>query len=813
MRAITWMEDVGRDVRFALRTLRKSPAFVLIAVLCLTLGIGANAAIFSVVDVVLLRPLPYAEPERLVRLYETMPALGPNTTGSVSWANYRDWMQQTQSFSGLAAYTIQSRNLRGTEGAERMKAVAATANLFDVLGVHPLLGRGFQLGEDSPGATPVVVVSEGLWQRRFGEDPGLVGQALTLDGQPYTVIGVMPDSARFPAGSQSDLFVPLTQPGQSDGDRQTHFLAILGRLREGVALEEANTELRQVASRIEEAWPALQAGRSAVARPLAETVTGPVRPALLMLLGAVGLVLLIACANVANLLLARAATRRHEVAIRLALGASRTRLVRQMLVESLLLSLGGALLGLLLALGGLSALTPLVHRALPLTGAIPLQGRIFAFLLVLATASAVLFGLVPALRATRGELRAGLTEAGARLSAPRSHHRFRSGLVVAEIALSLILLVGAGLLMRGFFTLLQKAPGLDASNVLTAHLPVPSGKYAPDQLGARLLEPALERVRNLPGVQSAALISLLPIQNAWVNGNYTVEGEPLPKPGTEPLAEYRVTSPDFFHTLGIPLLAGRDLIEQDGHNAELVTVINQTLAQRHFQGKSVVGRRLLLEHGPATIIGVVGDVHQAGLDKQPLAEVHLPYNHPRLSDWARDMTLVMKTTGAPTSLTPALREVLRSVDADLPLYEVATMDEVISRSVAGRRLNLLLLGTFAGIALVLATAGLYGVISYIVAQRTREIGIRVALGAGTGDVVWLVMRQGALLMVVGIGLGIAGALALSQLVESLLYGVSARDPLTFAALAALLGCVALVATWLPARRAARVDPVTAIKSE
>ncbi|MBN1208343.1 MAG: ABC transporter permease [Myxococcaceae bacterium] len=807
------MDDVSRDVRFALRTLRKSPAFTLVAVLCLALGIGANAAIFSVVDAVLLRPLPYAQPERLVRIFETQPGRGPGWKGSVSWENYRDWAEQMQGLSGLAAYTQQSRNLSGAEGAERLRAIAATANLFDVLGAHPRLGRGFQAGEDEPGAAPVVVVSEGLWQRRFGANPSLVGQTLTLDGQPHTVIGVMPDKARFPAGSQTDLFIPFLREADGTDRRGSHFLAVIGRLRDGLTLEAANTELRQVARRIEEAWPAQQTGRSAEAVALAETVVGQARPALLILLGAVGLVLLIACANVANLLLARAATRRQEVSIRLALGASRARIVRQMLVESLLLSTAGAGLGLLLAGWGLSALETLVQRALPLTDGVPLQGRMLGFLLLVATGSAVLFGLVPALRATRGELRAGLTESGARASASGSHHRFRSGLVVAEIALSLILLVGAGLLMRGFYTLLHTEPGLDASNVLTAHLPVPAGKYTPEQLAPRLYEPVLERVRSLPGVKSAALISMLPIQSAWTNGGYAVDGEPPPEPGKEPLAEYRITSPGFFRTLGIPLLAGRDFTDADSRQGEMSIIINQALAQRHFKDQRAVGRRLVLDNEPATIIGVVGDVRQAGLDRQPLAEIHMPYNHPGFGGWIQDATLVLKTRVPPASVTSALREAVRAVDTDQPIYEVLTMEEVISRSVAGRRLNLLLLGTFALIALVLATAGLYGVISYLVAQRTREIGIRVALGARTRDVVWLVMRQGALLAAMGIGVGLVGALGLSRLVESLIYGVSARDPLTFGALAALLGCVALLATWLPARRAARVDPVIAIKSE
>ena len=809
MHWLEWLADVRRDVRFAARTLGKSPAFVATAVVCLALGIGANTAIFSLVDARLLRPLPYAQPERLVRLYETMPARGPNWSGSVSWANYLDWVEQARSFSGLAAYTVQSRNLRGEGGAERLKVVATTANFFDVLGLRPLLGRTFQAGEDAPGAAPVVVVSQAFWQRRFGSGAP-VDQTLTLDGQPYTVVGVMPEEVRFPPHSRSELFVPLLQDRTN---RAGHFLAIIGRLREGVTLKSADAELREVARRLEEAYPAEQAGRSATAVSLAETAAGSIRPALLMLLGAVAFVLLIACANVANLLLARAAARRHELAIRFALGASRSRIVRQLLTESLLLSAAGALLGLLLARWGLSALEALDPNALPLAGGVPLQWRVFGFLLLVAVASALLCGLAPALQATRSDVQSSLGESSARASASSAQHRFRSGLVVAEVALSLILLTGAGLLARSFATLLDTNPGLDARHVLTAHLPVPAGKYAPEQVGQRLLVPLLERARNIPGVRSAALISVLPIQNAWINLGYTVEGEPLPPPGQEPQAEFRLTSPRLFRSLGVPLLAGRDFTEEDGTRGELTVLINQSLAQRHFQGQNPVGRRLRIQGESMAIAGVVGDVRQAGLDQKPLAEIHFPYNHPDLGSLLQDVTLVLKTDVLPASVTPALREALRSVDADLPLYEILTMEEVIGRSVADRRLTLLLLGTFALVALALAAVGLYGVISYLVQQRTREIGIRMALGAQPADVVWLVMRRGALLAGAGIGVGLAGALGLSRLLESLLYGVSVRDPLTFAALAAMLGCVALLASWLPARRAARVDPAIAMQGE
>jgi putative ABC transport system permease protein len=804
-----WLEDLGRDARLALRSLGRSPAFSTVAVLCLALGIGANAALFSVLNAVLLRPLPYPEPDRLVRIFEKM---GDKGQGSVSVPNFRDWQEQSTGFEQLAAYQSGSLNLQGSDEPERILAVSATPNLFALLHARPLLGRTFAAATDVPGRNQIAVIGEDLWRTRFGGDPSLVGRVVRLDGRPHTVIGIMPRAFDFPpGGNATDVWV-LLHPGEDMiNARGAHFLNVVGRLKDGVSLEQATAQLVAVAARLEKEYPNEQTGRSVLVQPLRESLVGRVRPALLILFGAVALVLLIACANMANLLLARAAVRRREVAVRLALGATRARLVRQFLVESLVLALAGAALGLLLARWSLAALAPLAASALPIFRELPLDGRVFTFLLGIALLSGLAFGIVPALQASRGDVRESLTEGGGKATGSRRQQLFRSGLVVFEIAVSLVLLVGAGLLLRGFLVLSGTAPGLIADHVLTAHLPVPEAQL--EGSAQRVFRPLLQEIRNIPGVRSAAVVSMLPIQNAWTNGGFWIDGRPEPPPGQWPMAELRMASPGFFQTLGIPLLRGRDFAETEGEKGADVVIVNDTLARRHFPGEEAIGRRLSFSGKLFTIAGVVGDVRQAGLDLDPLAEMYFPYALPDFVGLFGDPVLVLRTAVPPGSVTEEVRAAVRKVDPALPLYEVLTMEEVISESLAGRRLNLWLLGLFAGMALVLAATGLYGVISYLVAQRTREIGVRMALGAQTWDVIALVMRQAAGLTGTGIAVGLAGALAFTSLLESLLYGVSARDPLTYAALAALLAVVALLATWLPAWRASRVDPILAIRAE
>jgi predicted permease len=803
-RGVTWLDDIRRDLRFSVRALRRTPGFVAVVLVCLAVGIGANAAIFSVVNAVLLKPLPYPGADRIVRAYETLNNSG---IGSVSFANYRDWAAESRSFQQLAAAQSSAANLQGTTEPERIPATKVTANYFAVFGVPSLLGRTFAAGEDAPGRADVAVMNEGLWRRRFGADSSVVGSSIRLDGTAYTVIGIMP--ARFSSGT--GLWLPLAPTPDQAADRGSHMLSVVGRLRPGVTRESGEAELDRIAHRIARDVPGAEPGRGAALHSFSEDLVGSVRPALLVLLGAVALVLLIACANVANLLLARAAARRHEVAIRLALGASRGRLVRQFLLESLLLAGAGAALGAVLAWVALRALRPFAANALPRASEIALDGHVFLYLLAIALACGVLFGLAPALQSAHGNVRSHLSEAGVKSSGGARQQRLRSSLVVAEIALSLVLLIGAGLLMRGFLMLRGTAPGVDVDHVLTAHLTVPAGEPGDSTAAARFITQVLDRVRTTPGVTAAGMISMLPIQQAWTNLNYSVVGQPKPEPGKEPWAEFRTTTPGTFRALGIPMVAGRDFTLEDRFDSAGTIIINQTLATKAFGATNPIGQQLRLEDGPpSTVIGVVGDVHQAGLDQPPLPEIHMPVGNPYMG---REVALVVGTSVPPAGLGRAVRAAVREVNADQPLSQVLTMREIVEQSLLNRRLNLWLLAVFAGVALVLSATGLYGVISYLVSLRTREMGIRMALGARAGDVVGLVLGQGARLTLIGLAIGIAGAFALSRLLASMLYGVSVRDPLTFGAVTVVLTAVALLASLLPARRAARTDPLLAIRSE
>ncbi|NVJ06711.1 ABC transporter permease [Myxococcus sp. AM001] len=806
---MTFFDSLAADVRFALRTFRRSPGFVVAAVLCLALGIGANAVIFSVVHGVLLRPLPYAEPERLVSLVEVRPQ---GYGGPVSWPTFWAWRQHSPAFEHMAAFTGGGVTLLDSEAPERLQALRGTADFFTVHGVPPLLGRTFASDEDLPGQAPVAVLGERLWRARFGADPAVLGRSVSLDGLAHTVIGVMP--ASFDAST--DVWLPLVAPPDAAARTRSTVLTLRARLAPGMSLTSAEAQLKQVAANSASAQAESHRHRSARVIPLDESQTQSWRAPLQVLLGAVALVLLIACTNVANLLLARAGIRRRELAVRLALGAGRARVVQQLLVESLLLALLGGALAALLARWGLDALLALAPERLPRRQDIALDGTAFLFLFGITSVSGLAFGLLPALQVSRLDLRGGLAAAGDGGTVPGFGRRLGASLVVVEIALSLVLLVGAGLLGRGFLHLLGTSSGLAPGQVLTLHLSIPDDRFfnaggLDAELPGRLLEPVLEAVRALPGVTAAGMTSVLPIQRAWNNARYQVEGAPLPAPGDDPRAERRASSPGYFAAMGIPLRQGRDFTSLDAAPDQPgVVIVNEALARRHFPAGGALGQRLRIGATPYTIVGVVGDVRQAGLEREPLAEFHVPHGRP----WGDDsLVLVTRTSVPPETLLPAIREAIRRVDGTVPVYRALTMDQVISQSLAMRRLVLGLLGGFAFLAVLLAAYGLYGVVSLRVSQRTRELGVRMALGARPADVLRLVMGQGAGMTAVGLGVGLGAALALSQVLASQLHGVSARDPWTFGAVAALLAAVALLACWVPARRATRMDPLQALRKE
>jgi putative ABC transport system permease protein len=785
---------VLQDLRFALTMLRRTPAFLLTAVCTLALGIGANTAIFSVVSGVLLRPLPFVHPDRLMQLNET----SRDGIGAVTFANFDAWRKQSKSFEEMVSYYIVSKSLEGIDEPERISTVTTDRGLFHMLGVEPVRGRTF-LDNDPP---DVVVVGEGLWKRRFGGDPSLIGRKITLDGEGFTVIGVMPEAFQFPYRAVSnELWIPFDVPPQYRNLPGYRFDFVTGRLKDGVSPQAALDELAEISKRTEREYPEWTQGRRPVATPVSETVVGKVRNSLLVLLGAVGLVLLVACANVANLLLARAAGRRREVAIRAALGAGRSRLVRQFLTESILLAFAGGLLGLAIAAWGGGLLVKLTAAQIPRYSEIGLDWRVFTFLLVACVVTGIGFGLAPAMAAARVDVNVGLKES----SAPAKRRgMLRDGLVVAEIALAFLLLIGAGLLFRAFLNLQRTNLGVVAENVLTLHLSVSETQARAPGAGAVYLRGIEERVGEIPGVRAAGFVSLLPLESQVWSGHFSIVGG-----RQDAAAELRYVSPGYFRALGIPIRKGRGLTDRDTLGAPGVVLINEALARLYFSGEDPVGRTT--DRG--TIAGVVGDVREFGLDRPATPEIYYPLaqNFAQLS--STGMSLVVSAQGPAELLTGAVRSAIHEVDPNQAIFGVKTMRRVIAESMADLSLYLWLIGLFAGLALLLAVAGVYGVTSYAVTERTREYGIRVALGAEASRVLALVLRRGAVVVALGIAVGACGALALTRLLESLLFEVTPTDPATFAAMATLLAGVALMACLVPARRATKVDPVIALRYE
>jgi putative ABC transport system permease protein len=808
------MGTLMQDIRYGIRLMLKSPGFTLIAVVALALGVGANSAIFSVVNAVLLRPLPYADPDRLAIMWEK----ASTQDTSVSYLNYQDWRDQNQSFEQLTAFRRDSFNLVGAGEPERLAGRMVTANFFYTLGAKLLKGRDFQAEEDRIGGNKVVILGHGFWQRRFGGDESIVGRQLNLRNQSYTVIGITPPDFRY--GADTDIYVLLGQGEerfyQSRGAHPGIY--VIGRLKPGVQLEQARADMDAIQARLGQQYPESNSERRAHVESLYDNTVQDVRSTLFILLGAVGFVLLIACANVANLLLARSAVRQKEIAIRTALGAGRWRIIRQLLTESVLLSILGGGLGLLLALWGTDVLKSLVPDNIPRLDEAAIDMRVLGFTLLVSVLTGVIFGLAPALSSSRVDLNESLKE-GERGSTG-SRHRVRSGLVIAEIAVALVLLIGAGLMVKSLWRLQSVQTGFEQKNLLTMQL---SYAAKPDE-GAKVrgfFEQLEQKIKGLPGVESVSLSNGMPFLGASED-SFWVAGRPKEKPTDIMMGVLYVVTPDYFRTLGVELKKGRLIDERDRAGSPLVALIDESLAQKYFPNEDPVGKRLENGFGPDEtsfeIIGVVEHVKHYGLEGEVPVDPQFYYAFNQVPEkflpvLSNRMSLAVRTSVEPLSLVGAVRQQVLAVDSNQPVYNARTMERVVSESIAARRFAMLLMTIFAVVALLLASVGIYGVMSYSVTQRTHEIGVRMALGASVKDILKLIVGQGMLLVGVGVGLGLLAAFLLTRVMSSLLYGVSTTDPLTFAGISLLLAVIAFAACYLPARRASKVDPMVALRYE
>ena len=806
-----------QDLRYSIRLLLKSPGFTVVAVVALALGIGANTAIFSVVEAVLLRHLPFRDPSRLVMVWENNRARSRDKN-VISPANFLDWQDQNDSFEQMAGLFDFRFNLTGVDNPEELVGQVVTANFFELLGANAMAGRTFVSEEGVQGKDNVAVLSYGLWQRRFGGDPSIIGQDITLNGQSTAVVGIMPQSVPFyvkkgsMVGKQPDLWLPMTF-GPNSRTRQGRYMLSIARLKPEVTIERAQSQMDALARGFEERYPDFNKGWGVTVAPLSDELVGDIRPALMILLGAVGFVLLIACANVANLLLARAASRQKEIAIRTALGAPRGRIVRQLLTESCLLSLIGGTLGVFLALWGVELLLALSPKDLVRAQDVGVNFRVLAFAAAVSIITGIVFGVVPALEASRPELNESLKEGGRAGTSGARGNRLRSVFVVAQVAMALVLLVCSGLMIKSLSRLQSVDPGFDAKDLLTVKLLLPGSRYREDQKQIAFFHELISRVESLPGVRSAGAINYLPFAGPGAGTGFTIEGEPEPPPSQQPVVDARVAESGYFETMRIPFLAGRNFNEHESTEESHVVVINETMARLAFPDTNPLGRRVTIfmkqTNLPSTIIGVVRDVKHESLNSEVRAMAYWP--PPEQS--YRYMTLVVRAESNPRALVAAIRSEVLAMDKDQPISDAATMEELVGSSVSKSRFSALLLGIFAGLALVLASVGIYGVMSYSVTQRSHEIGIRMALGAQKGDVVRMVVVQGMLLSLGGIGLGLIGSFAMTRLLSGLLYGVSATDPATFAVISVILVVVALAACFIPARRASRVDPMVSLRYE
>jgi predicted permease len=806
------VDKLLQDLRYGIRALSKAPGFTVVAALAIALGIGANTAIFSVVDAVLLRPLPFPEPQRLMRAF--LQEAGSGQTSSFGSADFLAWRDHQQSFEHVAAYeTMQgSFALTGIGNPERITGVAVTADFFSTLGATPILGRSFTAEDDRPGREPVVVISKTFWRNHLNSDPNVLGRSITLNGRPHTIVGVMPAEFLFPGTEPISVWPIRTfEPPRA---RPPYFLVPIGRLKPGVIPQQAEVELSTIASRVSQQFPGAQYVGGKLL-PLKDVLVRNVRTALLVMLAAVGFVLVIALVNVANLLLARATSREKEIALRLALGASRMRIIRQLLTESILLALLGGALGLLLGYIGVHAFLAFALGGIPRLMEVGVNGTVLAFTCLVSLSGGILFGLAPALHSVRASLNDSLKE-GTRTAASGSGNQIRKVLVVSEFALALILMIGAGLLIRSFLRLRDVNPGFQQDHLVTARISLPPSHYGQEAQIISFWQQFLERVHTLPGVQAAGISMSLPPNLLQISNPFTVEGQGYDASHGLQLAEEMTISPDYFRALGVPLLKGRFFTAAD--RTKPVLIINETMAKKYFPNQDPTGKRIQTgDPDPKSpweiVVGVVGDVKYSGLDAAPSPTLYVPYTEEGWTGWSRNMSLVVRTNVDPPSIVSAVRQELAHLDRELPLAEVHTMNELIDHSVGEQRFRTWLLGAFSALALLLAAIGIYAVTSHMAGQRTREIGIRMALGASRKEILKLILGEAGFLALIGIGSGIVGALFLTRVMRSLLFSVSTTDSLSFAMMCVLLAFVALVAACVPAIRATKVDPMVALRYE
>jgi predicted permease len=814
-RRVSWIQDFIQDLRYGVRMLRQSPAFTAIAVITLALGIGANTAVFSIVDAVLLRSLPYRDPDQLVLMFD-VPLNRPDALSGISYRDFTECLAQNRVFSRMAGNAFHDLTLTRAGEPAIVNTADVTPEIFPLLNAKPLLGRTLLPEDGKPGAAAVAVLSENLWRSRFGSNPGLIGQSIALDMRSFTVVGILPASFRYPEGAphqdvwisvmQDPLFGPLTsQPG-------VRLVGVIGRLKPGVSLAKAQAEMNTLGARLAKEFPAEDSGLTIRIQPYRQVVVGNLKPALLILLSAVGLLLLIACANIANLLLSRATSRGREVAVRIALGASRARIVWQLLTESALLGLLGGIAGLLLAVGAVWSLQPFLPSEVVQISSIHVGGPVLVFALLLSLAAALAFGLAPALLATPSNLQTNLKEGGER-TGQRGGQHVRSFLAIAEISLAMVLLVAGGLLIRSFALVTSVNPGFDPNNVTEAEVSLPQFQYSTPQQWTAFSKELLARLQAEPGLQDSALAAPLPMdRQGQATFAFSIVGNPPLPPGKSTTADYATVSPEYFHVMRIPLLRGRFFSEQDSPSNPNVAIISETLARRYFANQDPIGRQIRFGFPPngnvsREIVGVVGDVRDVALSQKPGPMMHVPFAQAPLYGGE----VVVRSSLSASSVAAAIRQAVHSIDKDLPVTDVGSFPDALGQSISRERFRTFLLGSFSAIALVLAAVGIFGVISYSASQRTHEIGIRMALGAQRCDVLHLILGQGAKLALLGLGIGVVLAFLLTRLIASLLYSVSATDPLTFGAVAIVLLGVAVTACYIPARRAMRVDPMVALR--